>query len=291
MLSCILGSCLALGRIVVLLLVVTCCCCRTSFSSSCGCSALVFHNDCKSMFRSHGYAATSNLGTAAAPKVIQVQMVAIMNTCHVIALQFFQSFSRVRTDPRVGSRITKTSRVESTRIRRCSKIHGGSPGFFRACHGLKSVERLVDGPGRPIICSCSGPRSDPAHHFFFWWAAARPSPSNFQTKGRRPARPIAFHIYPARPDRQFFKLAARPDRQFFKLAGPTRPGPAHGIRSQFHETLALYRLAGHLCGPARGFEGPVHEPAYPLRADVFCVYFKEKYSAIIIVNRFGAFFI
>ena len=118
--------------------------------------------------------------------------------------------------------------------------------------------------------------------FFMSWVAARPGPSNFHLVGRDPARPINFSSDEPRPGpaHQFFRgwTAARPStsqfqiftaqpsriHQIFKCVGPARPGPVHDIGGEAHETRALYGLARHFCGPARGFDGRGHGLAHVL---------------------------
>ena len=125
--------------------------------------------------------------------------------------------------------------------------------FFRACHGPALV-------GQPIIFSCRGPRPGPAHQVFFYGlrpgparrffrglATARPGPSNFFEDGPWPG--------PAQLVNFFRGWAAARSIEFQVTSA--RPGPAHDIRSEAHETRASY-------GPARGFEEPAHGSAHGL---------------------------
>ena len=50
-----------------------------------------------------------------------------------------------------------------------------------------------------------------------------------------------------------------PAHEIFKYAGPD-----HDMGGEAHETRALYGLAYHFCGPARGFDGAGHGPAHVL---------------------------
>ena len=90
------------------------------------------------------------------------------------------------------------------------------------------------GPAKPNLCPRSGPRSGPARPINCSEHEPRPgsSPSNFQRMGRGPARPVKFYFF------------------------PSRPGPTHGIRSEVHETRALYA-----CGLVREFFSPVLKDA------------------------------
>ena len=76
----------------------------------------------------------------------------------------------------------------------------------------------------------------------------RPGPSSSHLMGRGPAQPIAFS----------------------KIHGPARPGPTHDIDGETHEARALYGLARHFCGTARGFDGPGHGPALVLSRTKKC---------------------
>ena len=153
------------------------------------------------------------------------------------------------------------------------------------------------GPARPVNFSCHGPRPGPAHQIFIWWAAARPSPSNFQSMGRGPARPINFsedgpwpgpthHIFkfsrpgPARPI-TFSKISARPGpaHQIF-LIGPGRPGldnrpmtsPDKYIRYIDDNTGSASRLKP---GDARNKQ-PVLVLIKTNGSEVFCVFFGRR---------------
>ena len=97
---------------------------------------------------------------------------------------------------------------------------------------------------------------------FIWWAAARPSPSNFHLMSRGPAHQFLREWAAARPSLSHFqKFTARPGPLDFQIC---RPGPVHDIGGEAHETRALYGLARHSCGPARGFDGPGNGPAHVL---------------------------
>ena len=107
-------------------------------------------------------------------------------------------------------------------------------------------------PGRAIKLSKDGPH--PARPIKFSRRWARPGPSYFQKMGRDPAQPIEFQILPTQSG------SAPPI-----ILEICRPGPAHDIRSEAHETRALNGSARHLCAPARGFKGPAHGPFHVLR--------------------------
>ena len=84
-----------------------------------------------------------------------------------------------------------------------------------------------------------------------WWTAlglgrAVPGRPIFHLVGRGPARPIKFSKDGAWPG---------PAHHLFIFS---RPGPAHDIGGEAHETRALYGPAHHFRGPARGFNGPGH---------------------------------
>ena len=105
-------------------------------------------------------------------------------------------------------------------------------------HGLRpgpAINFFEDGPARPGPSTFQRPGHGSARpvNFFRGWAAARPGPSNLRLHWTGPARPI-----------NFSNLSAR-------------PGPAHDICSEAHETRASY-------GPARGFEEPARGSAHGL---------------------------
>ena len=113
----------------------------------------------------------------------------------------------------------------------------------------------------------------PAHQLFCLCDWPRPGSSIFQRIGRGPAQPIAFskNHGPARPSRCCSCSHINSSLQNNAVRGrstgsnnsgcsngSTRPGPAHDIGGEAHETRALYGLARQFCGQARGFDGPGH---------------------------------
>ena len=108
---------------------------------------------------------------------------------------------------------------------RPAKTRGPSHGPGECRHrSSSSTPRIMDlGPGRPV--KTRGPRHERGrsspHKAHMSWTAARPGPTNFESMGRGPPRPINFQDYrpgPVRLGPSHF-LVARP--------GPTRSGPHH----------------------------------------------------------------
>ena len=144
---------------------------------------------------------------------------------------------------------------------------GGLMGTVDVVVAVAVVHHMMgSGPGRPVNThgrphgpggaahtepTSHGPRPGPAHQISRGSAAARPGPSVFQRIGRGPAQRIASSKISRPGPSDLSRVSAR-------------PGPAHDIGGEGHETRALFRLAHHFCGPVCGFDGPGHGPAHVL---------------------------
>ena len=109
------------------------------------------------------------------------------------------------------------------------------PVINRGCHGglAPSIFSMMDrGPARLAKYLEDGLRPVPTHHKFNIYGSDRPDPPIVQV---------------------------------------SRPGPAHDIDSEAHETQALYGPARHFYGAARGLDGPVHGPAHVLSNTKSCM--------------------